>query len=74
MTANVIIETGILHDAIVIPVGAVGVKNGESYVSVADRGEIVPRTVMLGPSPALGQAEVLSGLSQGDVILLAPSP
>src|SRR3989338_274214 len=74
MTANVDIETGVLHDAIVIPRGAVGTKNGTPYVSVLDQGNVVERSVMTGPSPALGQVEILSGLSRGDIILLSPAP
>jgi multidrug efflux pump subunit AcrA (membrane-fusion protein) len=74
MTANVIIETGILHDAIVIPAGAVGMKNNMPYVSVVAEGTVQSRTVTTGPSPALGQAQILSGLSVGDVILLSPAP
>lgn len=74
MTANVVMQTGLLHDAIVIPAGAVGTKDGARYVSVVDHGAAASRTVTIGPSPALGQAEILSGLSAGDVILLAPAP
>lgn len=74
MTADVIMETGILPNAIVIPAGAVGKKNGESYVLVVKNGEAVERTVTLGPSPALGQAHILSGLSAGDTIFLSPVP
>jgi len=72
MTANVTIVTGVLHDAIVIPSGAVGMKEGVSYVSVVNGDTTVSRAVVTGPSPALGQAHILSGLSAGDVILLAP--
>lgn len=74
MTANVVMETGKLHDAIVIPAGAVGRKDGTSYVSVVLEGDVVSRTVTTGPSPALGQAQILSGLSAGDVLLLTPVP
>jgi HlyD family secretion protein len=74
MTANVVMETGVLSNAIVIPAGAVGTRNGESYVSVVDNGTAVARAVTVGPSPALGQAQILSGLSAGDVILLTPVP
>ncbi|MFA5997880.1 MAG: efflux RND transporter periplasmic adaptor subunit [Candidatus Paceibacterota bacterium] len=74
MTVNVVIETGVLRDAIVIPAGAVGTKDGASYVSVSTGDTIVPRPVTTGPAPALGQAQILSGLSSGDVILLSPAP
>ncbi|TSC71272.1 MAG: RND family efflux transporter MFP subunit [Parcubacteria group bacterium Gr01-1014_49] len=72
MTANVTIVTGVLRDAIVIPSGAIGTKNGAPYVSVIEGGTVVSRAVVTGPSPALGQAHILSGLSAGDVILLTP--
>lgn len=73
MTANVIIETGVLRDAIVVPSGAVGMKDGMPFVSVVNGDAVADRTVVTGPSPALGQAYILSGLSAGDVILLAPA-
>lgn len=72
MTANVIIETGVLKDAIVIPSGAIGTRGSEKYVSVVVDDVAINRTVTLGRSPALGQAHVVSGLSAGDVLLLTP--
>lgn len=74
MTADIMIETGVLRDAVVIPAGAIGSKNGMPYVSVVERGEAVSRTVTTGPSPMLGQAYIVSGLAEGDTILLAPVP
>ena len=74
MTVNVVIETGVLKDATVIPAGAVGTKDGNSYVSILKGGAAVNRKVTLGPSPALGQVEILFGLSSGDTILLTPEP
>lgn len=74
MTANVVMETGILHNAIVIPSGAITTKNGTPHVSLLEHGSVVARPVTTGPSPALGQAQVLSGLSAGDIILLTPAP
>lgn len=73
MTANVIITTGVLKDAIVIPRGAVGDATGAPYVSLVDEdGTVSRRSVTLGSSPALGQIEIVSGLSAGEVIALAP--
>lgn len=74
MTANVLMETGVLHDAIVIPAGAVGTKDAMPYVSVIRQAEVENRSVTTGASPMLGQAHILSGLFAGDVILLAPAP
>ena len=70
MTANVTIVSGVLRGAIVIPTGSVGTKKGASYVSVVKNNAVVSRAVTIGPSPALGQTQILSGLSAGDVILL----
>lgn len=74
MTANVVITIGTLSDAIVIPSGAIGNKNGVSYVSVLVDTKAANRTVTTGSSPALGQIQILSGLSMGDSILLSPAP
>lgn len=74
MTANVIMETGVLRDTIVVPAGAVGVKDGKTYVSALVGGKTVNRAVTTGVSPALGQIQILSGLAKGDVISLAPTP
>lgn len=74
MTADVIMETGVLHDVIVIPAGAIGQKDGTSYVSVVEKNTSISRTVTTGSSPALGQMQILSGLSAGDTILLTPVP
>lgn len=74
MTANVAITTGRLQDAIVIPSGAVLRSGGAAQVSLVEGGAKRARAVTLGASPALGQVEIVSGLSAGDVILLSPEP
>lgn len=74
MTADIVIETGVLRGAVVIPAGAVGKKDGMPYVSVAEGKRVVNRPVTVGRSSALGQVEIVSGLADGDVILLRPSP
>jgi RND family efflux transporter MFP subunit len=74
MTADVAIETGVLRDAIVIPAGAVGKKDSAPYVSAMEGKEVANRPVITGQSPSLGQVEIVSGLSAGDVILLKPAP
>lgn len=74
MTSNVVIQTGVLPDAIVIPAGAVGINGTEKYVSLVTEIGVTKRSVTLGPSPALGQAHIIAGLSVGDTILLTPAP
>lgn len=73
MTANVVITTGILNNTIVIPIGAIIDKSGIKYVSVFSGEKTISREVVTGVSPALGQIEILSGLSDGDIILLTPA-
>lgn len=72
MTANVVIETGMLHDAIVIPTGALGLDSTGTYVSVAAGKQAEKRYVVTAGSPALGETLITSGLLAGDVILLSP--
>ncbi|OYV27539.1 MAG: hypothetical protein B7W98_01575, partial [Parcubacteria group bacterium 20-58-5] len=72
MTANVTIATGMLHDAIVIPSGAVGYVNGAPYVSVLSGTKTVHTSVTLGATPSLGQVEITTGLAKGDRVLLSP--
>ena len=74
MTANVVIATGTLHNAIVIPSGAIGTSLGERYVSVLEGEKAEKRIVETGASPSIEQIEVIRGLSQGDIILLSPAP
>ena len=72
MTASVVIETGTLRDAIVIPSGAIGLDTKGTYVSVVKDGGTARQYVVTGGSPALGETLITSGLSAGDVILLSP--
>lgn len=72
MTANVVISIGTLHNAVVIPQGAVATDANGPYVSVLVGKTVEHRSITLGPSPALGQVQIASGLSAGDVILLSP--
>ena len=72
MTADVEIETGTLTDTIVIPLGAVGLRPAGRYVTVVVEGNRENRAVETGTTPAMGTIEIVSGLSAGEVILLAP--
>lgn len=74
MTANVVITTGSFPNTIVVPRGAVGNRNGNTYVTAVVNGRTVEKAVTTGATPSLGQIEILSGLTTGDVILLSPTP
>jgi membrane fusion protein (multidrug efflux system) len=72
MTANVLITTGIKPHAIVVPQGAVVTAGGAAHVTLLTNGKAVEQPVTTGTVSALGQVEILSGLTDGDVILLTP--
>lgn len=72
MTANVIITTADIPNTIGIPRGAIFEKDGISYVQIKEGKEISDRAVTLGASSRLGNVEILSGLSDGDEIVLNP--
>ena len=74
LTANVVIATAEHPNAIVVPQGAVITRNNQRFVEVLSGDTPVRVPVTLGNTSTLGQAEVLSGLSAGDVVVLNPSP
>jgi HlyD family secretion protein len=79
MTLSVQVETGRRDSALVVPIEALkGALNGEqtagaATVHVVRAGRVEARTLRLGLR-TLEAAEVLEGLSAGDVVLLAPAP
>ena len=74
MTANVIITTGLTPHAITIPQGAVIKNAGQTFADVLRAGKVVRVPVALGAAFALGLVEVRSGLKDGDILLLNPTP
>lgn len=74
MTASVNITTKDIPDTIAIPQGAVFQKNGKNLVQVMEGDTAVEKAVELGATSGLGQVQILSGLEDGDVVVLNPSP
>ena len=73
MTANTVITTSRLANALSVPRGAIFQKDGRSYVQVEEDKTIVNRAVQVGTSASqLGNARIVSGLQAGDVVLLNP--
>jgi multidrug efflux pump subunit AcrA (membrane-fusion protein) len=73
MTANVSITTFNKPNVIVIPGGVVFNKNGKNFVQVINRDKTMSeKEVILGNISSLGQAEVISGLADGDKVILSP--
>jgi len=72
MTASVKIITFSKPNVIVIPGGVVFDKDGKNFVQIKIGEELVDKEIVLGITSSLGQVEVVSGLSDGDKVVLNP--
>ncbi|MFA5932256.1 MAG: efflux RND transporter periplasmic adaptor subunit [Candidatus Paceibacterota bacterium] len=72
MTANVSIITFDKPNVIVVPGGVILDKAGKKFVQVKVGKNIEEREVVIGSVSSLGQAEIVSGLSDGDQVILKP--
>lgn len=72
MTANVSITTFNKPDVIVIPGGVVFNKEGKKFVQIKSGKKILDREIITGSVSSLGQVEVVSGLNDGNTVILNP--
>ncbi len=70
MTANVVVTTGEKENVLSIPLGAVETRGNESYVRVLVDGAAVERRVTTGGTSYLGTLEIVSGLADGDTVIV----
>ena len=70
MTANVLITTEKKSHVIAVPQGIVVVHDDASFVSVKKGATVVEQKVETGAVSSLGEIEILSGLREGDTVLL----
>lgn len=70
MTANVLITTAKKEAVLAVPQGAVIIHGATYTVRVKTVGGIVERSVTVGGTDSLGNFEILSGLSVGEVVVL----
>lgn len=68
MTANIDIESGRRDGVLVLPFRAILREGGAYSVMVRDGEEFVSRTVTIGLEGDEGDVEIVSGLSEGDVV------
>lgn len=73
MTANVSIIIFNKPDVIVVPGGVVFEKDGKNFVQVKTLKDTLEREVILGDVSSLGQVEIISGLEEGEMVLLNPN-
>lgn len=70
MTANILITTEKKTNTIAVPQGIVENKNGQKFVKVKDGKTAEERSVETGDLSSLGQIEIISGLKDGDIVIL----
>jgi macrolide-specific efflux system membrane fusion protein len=69
MTANVVITTETKQGALLIPQEAIIRRNGFSYVNVMVGKQKVEKQVTTGSTASNGYIEIVSGLSEGEVVI-----
>ena len=72
MTANVLITVFRKPNALVVPAGVILEKNGKKFVQVKKDKTIEEREITTGAISSLGRVEVISGLADGESIILNP--
>jgi hypothetical protein len=72
MTANAAIITQSKPDTIVVPVGVIIKKDDASYIQVKTKSGTNTVEVKTGISSNAGQIEIVSGLNDGDAVILNP--
>lgn len=72
MTASVKMITFSKPNVIVIPGGVIFDKDGKKFVQVKVDEGVVEKEIILGMTSSLGQVEVVSGLVDGDKVVLNP--
>lgn len=70
MTANIVITTEHKSGIISIPQGVLFSRDGKKYVHVQEQKSIAEREVITGSISSRGDVEIISGLKEGDVVVL----
>ncbi|MEK7266578.1 MAG: efflux RND transporter periplasmic adaptor subunit [Pseudomonadota bacterium] len=73
MTGSITIITLEKDNTIVVPQSVIIRRDGDAFVQKMVDGSPVETWVTLGDSTSLGQIEIVDGLNEGDVILVAPT-
>lgn len=71
MTANIILTTEKKNDIIAIPAGAITAEGEQKTVQVKEGEQIIKKVITTGSISALGQTEIISGLNEGDEVIIS---
>lgn len=70
MTANIWIKTAISENTLLVPVSALQRNNDENIVKVPQGKQVVEKEVITGLRNDAGMVEIISGLSQGEQLVI----
>ncbi len=70
MTANLEIETARKENALILPRNAVKESNGRKFIQILDSKEIKEKEIETGLKDAGGNIEIISGLKEGDKVVI----
>lgn len=73
MTANVSVTVFDKPNVLTVPESVIYEKNGKKYVQIKREKGAYETEVMTGDKSSLGQVEIMSGLSDGDLVIIKPS-
>jgi len=71
MTANVLIKTAFVDNALFIPVSAIRIKDNKKYVQILENKKIISRDVTTGIKNGEGMIEIMSGLEEGEQVMVS---
>jgi len=70
MTANVWILTATASDTLFVPASAIQIKDDKMTVQVQGESEMIEKEVAIGIENSTGMIEIISGLSEGEQVIL----
>jgi len=70
MTADVVIKTAFKENVLLLPSDAIQKKDGKNIVEVLKNGKIEEREIKIGLKGSQGMTEIVSGLSEGEKVIL----
>lgn len=70
MTADLVIKTASKENVLLLPTDAIQKKDGKTFVQVSKNGKTEEREIQVGLQGSQSETEVISGLTQGEKVIL----
>jgi len=70
MTGNIVVTTNKKSNVISIPQGIITIKDGKKFIKIKEGDRVVEKNIETGLVSSLGNAEVISGINDGDVVVI----